>query len=191
MQDMCLANACPFVIVIGRQALAGPARPLWPPYMAGIVLGLVVILTFVLAGNGVGASGLFARVAAALGMQLAPEATAHNAYLGGMVAKGANPLASWIVVEVIGIAIGALLAAIAAGRFLLQLDGTGKINVHWRILLALLGGVLAGFGSRIAAGCTSGLGLSGGAMLSIGGFVFLLAFFISGLLVSAMLRRGW
>ncbi|MEJ2455829.1 MAG: YeeE/YedE thiosulfate transporter family protein [Candidatus Thiodiazotropha sp.] len=171
--------------------MAGPARPLWPPYVAGIVLGLVVILTFVLVGNGVGASGLFARAAAALGMGLAPEATTHNAYLGSMVAKDANPLASWIVVEVIGIALGALLAAVGAGRFLLQLDGAGKVRAHSRILLALLGGVLAGFGSRIAAGCTSGLGLSGGAMLSIGGFVFLLAFFASGLLVSAMLRRVW
>ncbi len=171
--------------------MAGSARPLWPPYVAGIVLGLVVILTFVLVGNGVGASGLFTRLAAAVGLGLAPEATAHNAYLGSMVANDANPLAAWIVVEVIGIAIGALLAAVGAGRFLLQLDGTGKTRAHSRILLALFGGVLAGFGSRIAAGCTSGLGLSGGAMLSIGGFVFLIAFFVSGLLVSAMLRRAW
>jgi uncharacterized protein len=171
--------------------VAGPVRPYWPPYIAGFVLGLVVILTFVLVGNGVGASGVFARLAAYLGMSLAPEATAHNAYLGGMVAKGANPLASWIVVEVIGIAIGALLAALNAGRFRLQMDGTGKIRTHSRVFLALIGGVLAGFGSRIAAGCTSGLGLSGGAMLSIGGFAFLLAFFISGLLMSLILRRVW
>jgi uncharacterized membrane protein YedE/YeeE len=171
--------------------VAGPVRPHWPPYIAGFVLGLVVILTFVLVGNGVGASGVFARIAAYLGMSIAPEATAHNSYFAGMVAKGANPLASWIVIEVLGVAIGALLAAVNAGRFRLQLDGTGKIRTHSRIVLALFGGILAGFGSRIAAGCTSGLGLSGGAMLSIGGMLFLLTFFASGLLMSRILRRVW
>ncbi len=171
--------------------MAGSVRPHWSPYIAGVVLGLVVILTFVLVGNGVGASGVFARLAAYLGMNFAPETTAHSPYFGSMVAKGANPLASWIVIEVIGIALGAMLAAVNAGRFRIQLDGTEKIRVVSRILLALLGGLLAGFGSRIAAGCTSGLGLSGGAMLSIGGFFFLLTFFISGLLTSLLLRRVW
>jgi uncharacterized protein len=171
--------------------MAGAIRPLWPPYVAGIVLGLVLILTYVLVGNGVGASGTFARLAAAIGMGIAPETTQNNSYLGPMVANGANPFASWIVVEVVGIAIGALLAAIGAGRFRLHLDGTHKLGQNRRILFALLGGTLAGFGSRIAAGCTSGLGLSGTAMLGISGFVFLLTFFLTGLGVSLLMRRAW
>lgn len=167
-------------------------RPLWPPLAAGFVLGLVLILTFVLAGNGVGASGTFARIAAWFGMQVAPAATESNRYLGGMVAHGANPFASWIVVEVIGLAIGALLAAVSAGRFKIKVDtGAGKIGTVPRLLLALFGGALAGFGSRLAAGCTSGVGLSGTAMLSIGGFVFLVVFFLVGLGLSTLLRRVW
>lgn len=169
--------------------MEGPVRPLWQPYVAGVVLGLVLILTYILVGNGVGASGLFARIAASIGMDVAPHTTAANAYLGPMVANGANPLASWIVLEVAGIAIGALLAAIGAGRFRVQLDGAKKIGSRARIAFALLGGVLAGFGSRVAAGCTSGIGLSGTAMLSIGGFVFLVSFFLVGLGVSALMRR--
>jgi len=164
-------------------------RPLWQPYIAGVILGLVLILTFVLVGNGVGASGLFARLAAAIGMGLAPETTAANAYLGPLVTKGKNPFAAWIVVEVVGIAIGALLAAIGAGRFRIQFDGVCRVGLYNRFAAALLGGALAGFGSRIAAGCTSGIGLSGMAMLSIGGFVFLFAFFLTGLGVSALMRR--
>jgi uncharacterized protein len=171
--------------------MAGPIRPLWPPYVAGVVLGLVLILTYILVGNGVGASGTFARLAAAVGMGIAPETTQSNSYLGPMVANGANPFASWIVVEVVGIAIGALLAAIGAGRFRIQLDGTHKLGQNRRILFALLGGALAGFGSRIAAGCTSGIGLSGTAMLGISGFVFLLTFFLTGLGVSLLMRRAW
>jgi uncharacterized protein len=171
--------------------MTGTIRPLWPPYVAGVVLGLVLILTYILVGNGVGASGMFARIAAAIGMGIAPESTQANAYLGRMVANGANPFASWIVVEVIGIAIGALLAAIGAGRFRIHLDGANKLGQRRRIAFALLGGGLAGFGSRIAAGCTSGIGLSGTAMLSISGFVFLMTFFLTGLGVSVLMRRAW
>lgn len=165
------------------------ARPLWHPYAAGVVLGLVLILTYILVGNGLGASGMFTHIAAEIGMDLAPEATRGNAYLGQMVADGKNPLASWIVLEVAGIAIGALLAAIGAGRFRLRLDRLGRQTSSRRFALALSGGVLAGFGSRIAAGCTSGIGLSGTAMLSVSGFVFLLAFFLAGLVVSRLMRR--
>ena len=171
--------------------MEGPIRPLWRPYVAGIVLGLVLILTFILVGNGVGASGLFARLAAAIGSDIAPQTTAGNAYLGPMLANGANPFSSWIVIEVAGMAIGALLAASSAGRFRIQLDGARKLGRNPRILYALLGGILAGFGSRVAAGCTSGIGLSGTAMLSLGGFVFLISFFLVGLGVSALLRRNW
>jgi len=167
-------------------------RPLWPPLVAGFVLGLVLILTFVLVGNGVGASGTFASIAAWLGMQFAPVATESNGYLGPMVTHGHNPFANWIVVEVAGVAIGALLAATSAGRFKVRVDtGAGKIGVAPRLALALLGGVLAGFGSRLAAGCTSGVGLSGTTMLGIGGFVFLVVFFLVGLGLSALLRRVW
>ena len=164
---------------------------MWSPYLAGVVLGLVLILTFILVGNGVGASGTFARIAASVGMQIAPETTQTNRYLGPLVANGANPFASWIVFEVVGIAIGALLAAASAGRFRIQLDGSHKVGRNRRILLALSGGILAGFGSRVAAGCTSGIGLSGTAMLGISGFLFLLAFFLTGLGVSFVMRRAW
>jgi uncharacterized membrane protein YedE/YeeE len=166
-------------------------RPLWNPYVAGVMLGLVLILTFILVGNGIGASGLFARLAVAIGVALAPETTAGNTYLHSMVANGANPFASWIVLEVAGIAIGALLAATGAGRFLVKLDGAYKVDRYPRIALALLGGILAGIGSRIAAGCTSGIGLSGTAILSVGGFIFLVTFFLAGLGVSALMRRVW
>jgi uncharacterized membrane protein YedE/YeeE len=165
---------------------------LWPPLAAGLVLGLVLILTFVLVGNGAGASGTFASIAAWLGFQVAPAATQSNGYLGPMVANGANPFSSWIVVEVIGVAIGALLAAVSAGRFKVKVDvGAGKIGVAPRLLLALVGGLLAGLGSRFAAGCTSGVGLSGTAMLGMAGFIFLIVFFVVGLAVSALMRRVW
>jgi uncharacterized membrane protein YedE/YeeE len=162
-------------------------KPFWPPLVAGVALGLVLLLTFVLTGHGLGATGASTRFAAYLGLALAPEATHANAYLAPMVSNG-NPMASWITWQVIGVAIGALLAAFWAGRFRVQFDGEFSVGKKHRMITALLGGVFAGFGGRIAAGCTSGLGLSGAATLGVAAFVFLGAFFVAGIIANRVAR---
>jgi len=166
------------------------ARPLWPPFVAGLVLGLVVLLAFILVGNGVGSSGAFARFAAWLGLEFAPEATVNNGYLSQMTHN--NPLAAWVVVAVAGTLIGAILASVSSGRFKVKLDrGSGRMGVGTRIGMALAGGIIAGFGTRLAAGCTSGIGLSNTAMLGVAGFIFLLVFFAVGVAVSLLMKRMW
>jgi len=82
-------------------------RPFWPPWVAGIALGLVLLLTFVLSGHGLGASGAATDLVAGVGLQVAPEAIKANSYLGPMVADG-SPLGSWLSWEIVGVAIGAL-----------------------------------------------------------------------------------
>lgn len=162
-------------------------RPYWPSLTAGIALGLVLLGTFLATGHGLGASGAATHVVAGAGLALAPAATQANPYLGPMVADG-NPVGSWMTWEVLGIAVGALIAAFMAGRFRVQLDGARSVGAPRRLLAAFSGGVLAGFGARVSAGCTSGLGLSGAATLGIAAFVFLALFFVSGLLVSRVTR---
>jgi hypothetical protein len=100
---------------------------------------------------------------------------------------GGHPVASWISWEVLGIALGALGGAYSAGRWRFQVAGASVIGAARRLVLALAGGIFAGFGARVAAGCTSGIGLSGGATLSIAAFVFLGAFFVAGLMASRLL----
>lgn len=168
-------------------SMAGTVKPFWAPFPAGIALGLVLLLTFVLTGHGLGATGASTRVAAWIGLVAAPASTHANAYLGPMV-EGGNPVASWISWQVIGVAIGALLAAFLGGRFRVQFDGARSVGAPRRIATALAGGVLAGFGARVAAGCTSGLGLSGAATLGISAFVFLGTFFAAGLIVNRLVR---
>lgn len=165
-------------------------RPYWPPLTAGIALGLVLLLTFLLNGYGLGASGFFTRLTAWLGGEVAGPMTQANNYLGPFL-KGANPLASWITWEIVGVMLGALLAALTGGRFRPRLDGAPRLGGAGRIAFALGGGVLTGFGARLARGCTSGVGLSGSAPLAVAGFVFLIGFFIVGLAVSFLVRRAW
>lgn len=162
-------------------------RSFWSPMAAGIALGLVLLLTFVLSGHGLGASGAANDLVAGVGLKLAPEATRANGYLGPTVADG-SPLGSWMTWEILGVAVGALVAAFMAGRFRVQLDGARSVGTPTRLISTLAGGFMAGFGARIAGGCTSGLGLSGAAALGISAFVFLALFFATGLLVSRLVK---
>ena len=162
-------------------------KPFWPPLVAGILLGLVLLLTFLLSGHGLGASGAVTHVVAGAGLAIAPAATQANSYLGPMVADG-NPMGSWITWEVLGLVIGATASAFMAGRFRVQLDGEHSVGAPQRVTKALLGGALAGFGARVAGGCTSGLGLSGAAVLGVSAFVFLGLFFATGLVVSRLVK---
>lgn len=167
--------------------LSHTVKPFWQPLTAGIALGLVLLLTFLLTGHGLGATGASTRAAAWLGLEVATAATQGNAYLGPLV-KGGNPMSSWITWQVVGVAMGALVAAFMAGRFRVQLDGACSVGTPKRVATALIGGMLAGFGARVAAGCTSGLGLSGAATLGIAAFVFLGTFFAAGLLASRLVK---
>lgn len=158
------------------------------PLLAGLLLGLVLLMTFVITGHGLGATGFTTRLAAWIGMHVAPVVTNANDYLGGMVEEG-KPLNAWITWQVLGVAIGALLSAFLAKRIHFQLDGKKFLGGSMRPMTALFGGILAGFGARVAAGCTSGLGLSGAAVLSLAGFTFLGTFFAVGLLASRFLKE--
>ena len=169
--------------------MSSQPRPFWPPLVAGAALGGVLLLSFAVTGHGLGASGFFARLAAWLSAQLAPTWAFQNSYFA-MFLQG-QPLQSWITWEMVGILLGAFAGSLAAGRFQLGIERGPQIGYGMRLLHALLGGILVGFGARVAQGCTSGIGLSGSATLALAGFVFLIGFFIAGFIVSAMVRRAW
>lgn len=162
----------------------------WPPLAAGIGLGLVLMGMFLFTGHGLGASGFFTRTAAWLADLADPLWATANGYLKAYLGKG-HPLNAWISWEIAGVALGALVGSVAARRFRLKIERGPRIGIATRLSLALGGGILTGFGAPLARGCTSGLGLSGGAVLAVGAFVFLAAFFAAGLLLSALTRRLW
>lgn len=159
----------------------------WPPLKAGVTLGLVLLLTFVWTGHGLGATGATTRLVAWLGALGSPALAQANAYLGPML-QGGSPLSAWISWQVLGVALGAFAAAWMAGRFRVQLDGACSVGRPRRLLNAFVGGAMSGFGARVSAGCTSGLGLSGAATLGIAAFVFLALFFVSGLLTHRLVK---
>jgi len=87
--------------------------------------------------------------------------------------------------------LGALAAALLGGNFQVKLDKGEHMGNGTRLLTAFGGGIMIGFASRLARGCTSGVALSGGAQLAVSGWVFVMAMFISGFIVAALFRRLW
>lgn len=168
-----------------------PPRPYWHPLPAGILLGLTLLLTFLLTGHGLGASGFFTRLSVAVSDWLAPAWTAANGYFGLFVGGEESPLLAWISWEAVGLLLGALGGSLTGGRFRGMVERGPRTGAGRRLVHAFAGGILVGFGARLARGCTSGLGLSGSATLAVAGFVFLIGFFLAGFAVSAATRRMW
>jgi hypothetical protein len=66
-----------------------------------------------------------------------------------------------------------------------------RISPRTRLILALSGGIVAGFASRLARGCTSGQALTGAAMLFTGSVVFMVCLFIGAYATAYFVRREW
>jgi uncharacterized membrane protein YedE/YeeE len=82
---------------------------------------------------------------------------------------------------------GAWWSSRRAGRARLAIDRVSGEASRNRVLRAALGGVLMGGGARLAHGCTSGLGLTGGAMLNTGAWLFIPVAFGTAFLVAWLL----
>lgn len=166
------------------------ARPYTNPYLAGVGIGLVLLAAFVVMGRGLGASGAFTSVIAAGVSSVAPEHARANGLFGHYLAAG-SPLRDWLVVEIVGVTLGGFLSAWAAGRFRLTVDRGPRITDRARLLYAFGGGAIMGVGAKLARGCTSGQALTGGALLSVGSWLFIVGAFAAGYLAAPLFRRAW
>ena len=166
---------------------AAAARPYADPYLAGFALGVVLLASFVIVGRGLGASGAFASVAAQSVHALAPEAARGNGFFADHLDGGL--LHDWLVVEVIGVFIGAWISARLAARTRVEVERGSATSVNARLRAAVTGGVAMGVGAVFARGCTSGQALTGGALLSVGSWIFIGGAFAAAYGV-ALLRRG-
>jgi uncharacterized protein len=165
-------------------------RPYWNPYLAGIGLGLVLLFSYVVLGTGLGASGGITRIAATAAHTVAPATIERSDYLGGYFTAG-SPLAHYLVLMLVGTLLGGFLSAAAAGRVRPGVERGPTARIGLRLVLALLGGGLAGLGARFAQGCTSGQALSGGAMLQTGSFVFTGACFAAAFALAPLVKKEW
>lgn len=160
------------------------------PYLAGLLLGLLLVLTIFVTGRGLGASGAYRSTLTAAVQAVAPQHAEGNAFYTPSP-PGTNPLKSWLVFEVIGVVIGAFLSGLIANRLAVFTERPPHVAASTRWLGALVGGACFGVGAQLARGCTSGAALSGMAVMSLGGIVTMMAIFGSAYGVAYFVRRLW
>lgn len=158
------------------------------PYLAGFLIGLTLIASYLVLGAGIGASNGLARMAAWCGMYVNPEHILGSSYFGNW---GDRPLNYYLVYMLGGIFAGGFFSALTSGRIRVKTERGAAYPAGKRLFIALAGGILIGFASRLSRGCTSGTGLSGLAVLNSGGFVFLFATIVAGYSVAWLFRRQW
>lgn len=159
-------------------------RPYIDGTIAGMALGLVLLTSFVVAGRGIGASGAFAATAGPLADAISPGTIESTAALADRLPVVFEPWNDWIVLELLGVIVGALISAKLAGRWRTATND----RAPGRLTRAVIGGALMGLGARLAYGCTSGLALSGGALLSTGAWLFIPLAFGTAIAVTLLAR---
>ena len=95
---------------------------------------------------------------------------------------------------VIGIVIGAFISATISGTFQLRWIPTLWENAFGtspllRVIVAFIGGIFMGVGSRWAGGCTSGHGISGTLQLTVSSWIAAICFFIGGIITAMFIFK--
>ena len=163
----------------------------WNPYLCGVLLGLVLYASFFVTGHGLGASGGLARLVTAALKSVSSSTVDMSAYFGHLAGGEKAALSNWLVWEVVGVILGGALSGLTAGRFRVDTQRGPNITPRTRWLLALVGGLLVGWGTQLSRGCTSGQALSGGAVLSAGSWAFMFAVFGGAYALAYFVRKLW
>ncbi|GAB6851856.1 YeeE/YedE family protein [Paraburkholderia kururiensis] len=163
--------------------LRGP----WPLLVGGVVLAVLNFVTLAISGRPWGVTSAFAlwgaKAFSAMGVDVASW---HVWSTGPNAAALAAPVSHDVKsVMDIGIVIGAMVAASLAGRY----------APVWRLPLrsliaAVVGGLLLGYGARLAYGCNIGAYFSGIVSGSLHGWLWLVAAFL-GNVVGTKLRPAF
>jgi uncharacterized membrane protein YedE/YeeE len=163
------------------------------PYLAGVLLGLLLLTTIYITGRGLGASGAIKSYAVAVVEAVAPAHAASSEFYEdyGKSHGSGSPLMNWLVFEVTGVLIGAFLSGLIANRLKFGLEKGPHSTTNIRIAGAFAGGLLWGIGSQLGRGCTSGAALSGMAVMSFGGIITMFAIFAGAYAFAYFFRKLW
>jgi len=161
------------------------------PYLAGVLLGLVLLMSFFFTGRGLGASGAVKSVVVATVDAVSPSHTESSEFYSKYVGGDKSPMKSWLVFEILGVMVGGFLSGAISGRLTWKVEHSPKITSKRRLVFASIGGLLFGFGSQLGRGCTSGAALTGMSVLSLAGFITMAAIFGTAFAFAYFVRKNW
>ena len=161
----------------------------WSPYAVGAGIGILSWFSFLILKKPLGCSTSFAKTSGIIEKLFCGPDVALKPYYRKI---GLDIDWQWMLVA--GIVVGSMASALLSGDFRLQwvpglwMAEFGNTPVL-RLLTAIIGGVLLGFGARWADGCTSGHGISGALQLAVSSWISAIAFFIGGIFMAQILFR--
>jgi uncharacterized membrane protein YedE/YeeE len=144
----------------------------WPYWVGGIFLGLLNVALLALSGTVWQVTGGFLLWAAKV-LELAgfepfkwEYFKLHSNEYSQIISNHSIFINKYTILN-IGVAAGSLIATLLASQFKF-----GKVKNIKYIILAFLGGIMMGYGSRLAGGCTIGCFFSGIPSFSLHAWVF-------------------
>ena len=146
----------------------------WEWYIAGPIIGLIVPLLLLVGNKLFGISSSFRHVCA---MALPKKKIEFLQYDWRQH--------KWNLFFVIGIALGGYIAAnyLTSGEIELL---PPRFYTMEGLIQLFLGGILVGFGTRYAGGCTSGHAISGLSTFQISSLKAVISFFVGGVISAAI-----
>ena len=161
----------------------------WSPYYSGVLIGLLQIPIFLLLHASIGSSHSFHGIACSI-------LALFDSTNSSCIVNQCFPLMKnwWQLAFVVGILIGAYISsALSHSRkqsFSPMWTKAANITSFFkRVVMAFCGGFIMLLGARIADGCTSGNGLSGIVLLSIGSMIVIAAMFIGGIIFVQLYKK--
>lgn len=145
----------------------------WPWWFSGILIGLTVPLLYLATGQGFGISTSFQQI----GALCAPHS--KLSYFRDFNKRRGM----WTLFFAVGIALGSFVAVRFLSTEPVEFLPESYQNLGGAIRL-FLGGILIGFGTRYAGGCTSGHAITGISNLNWPSLVATIFFFVGGLAVT-------
>lgn len=164
---------------------AHAARIDWTPYLVGAGIGVLSWAAFVVVNNPLGITTALSQASGGVAATIwGSDFVTRNAYW----AKNAFKL-DYGMLFLAGTLLGGFLSALTAGTW--KLEAVPSVwaerfgpSVLQRYAVAFLGGIIAMYGARLANGCTSGNGISGGLQLALSGWLFLAVMFPAGIVTA-------
>jgi uncharacterized membrane protein YedE/YeeE len=159
----------------------------WSPYAVGIGIGVLSWLTWLISKKPIGCSTSFARSAGMIEKLIRGKQAEDKPYY-----QEVRPTIDWQWMLIAGMVVGALVSSLLSGDFGWQWipdrwAAAFGTNVLLRVIVALVGGILLGFGARWAGGCTSGHGISGTMQMAVSSWISAICFFVGGIIMAQIL----
>jgi len=157
---------------------------LWPWWLGGIAIGLMVPLMYYFLNTALGVSTGYGNLL---------KIIAPSTKLKWLNSETYKDRFNWRFIFIIGILIGGFLSARASGMPVITSEmGLFTEKLSWPYALYIFwffaGGTFLGFGARLANGCTSGHSIHGIATMQSSSIVATVLFIVFGIITTFLIR---